>query len=60
MQSHKRKRHFSPIKMALRRIVRATATGEMLYFMQNLAEDFEQFGPGPSREERNHRLNLPQ
>jgi len=28
--SHQRKRHFSPIKMALRRIFRATAPGEML------------------------------
>jgi hypothetical protein len=28
--------------------------------MQNLAEEFEQFRSGPSREELNHMLNLPQ
>jgi hypothetical protein len=27
---------------------------------QNLGEKFEQFTPGPSREELNHMLNLPQ
>jgi hypothetical protein len=27
---------------------------------QNLAEEFGQFRPGPSREELNHMLNLPQ
>ena len=30
------------------------------YLMQNLAEEFGQFRPGPSREELNHMLNLPQ
>jgi len=35
--SHKCRRHFSPIKMALRRIFRATATGEML---QSCCENF--------------------
>ena len=30
------------------------------YLMQNLAEEFGQFRPGPSREEPNHMLNLPQ
>jgi len=30
------------------------------YLMQNLGEEFEQFRPGPSREELNHMLNLPQ
>jgi hypothetical protein len=29
------------------------------YLMQNLAEEFGQFRPGPSREELNHMLNLP-
>jgi hypothetical protein len=31
-----------------------------VYLMQNLAEEFGQFRPGPSREELNHMLNLPQ
>jgi hypothetical protein len=30
------------------------------YPMQNLGEEFEQFRPGPSREELNHMLHLPQ
>ena len=30
------------------------------YFMQNLAEEFAQFRPGPGREEPNHMLKLPQ
>ncbi|MGO9340348.1 MAG: hypothetical protein ACLPY1_22860 [Terracidiphilus sp.] len=30
------------------------------YLMQNLAEEFGQFRPRPSREELNHMLNLPQ
>jgi hypothetical protein len=29
------------------------------YLMQDLGEEFEQFRPGPSREELNHLLNLP-
>jgi hypothetical protein len=29
------------------------------YLMQNLGEEFEQFRPGPSRDELNHMLNLP-
>src|SRR5580658_6868148 len=30
------------------------------YLTQNLAEEFGQFRPGPSREELNHMFNLPQ
>jgi hypothetical protein len=30
------------------------------YLTQNLGEEFEQFRPGPSREELNHMLNLSQ
>jgi hypothetical protein len=30
------------------------------YLMQNLGEEFEQFRPGPSHEELNHMLHLPQ
>ena len=33
---------------------------QSVYLMQNLAEEFGQFRPGPSREELNRMLNLPQ
>jgi len=35
-------------------------SGQNVKFMQNLAEEFGQFRPGPSREELNHMFNLPQ
>jgi hypothetical protein len=48
--------HWNPRK---KYVGRAVDEYKSAYLLQNLGEGFEQFRPGPSREELNQILNLP-